>query len=66
MSAMPRESTETAPPVDEIHESLQALVRERQELRNRGADEASLEQNRKAIVERQWEYSRALIATHAA
>jgi hypothetical protein len=66
MVAMREKATPTSPPVDEIRNSLQALVRERQDLRTTGADEASLEQNRKAIVERQWEYARALIARHAA
>ena len=40
------------------------LVNERQELRLEGASAADLEQNRLAIVQCQWELSRALIACY--
>ena len=40
------------------------LVDERQQLRDRGATVAELERNRLAIVNCQWELSRALIARY--
>jgi hypothetical protein len=47
-------------------ERIGELVRERQELRTTGADRSSLEENRRQLVDRQWELGRALIQEHAA
>jgi hypothetical protein len=52
--------------VERLSVRLGELVRERQELRNNGADSSSLERNRLQIVDRQSEFGRALIAQHAA
>ena len=50
--------------VDSLLGRINAHTSERQELRGRGADRESLEQNRLEIVRLQWELSRALIARH--
>jgi hypothetical protein len=52
--------------VDTLAELHAALVRERQELRAGGAALEALEQNRLAIVQCQWELSRALIERYLA
>lgn len=52
------------PPVETLQERLRHLLREREQLRTNGADRAELERNRRAIVDAQWELSRALIARH--
>jgi hypothetical protein len=51
--------------VETLQSSLEALVRERQQLRSAGADEHELERNREAIVTRQRELGVALIARYA-
>ena len=43
---------------------MAALVAERQELRDRGASETSLEQNRIQLARAQWELGHALIDRH--
>ena len=48
---------------DRIRGVLNSLVRERQELRRRGTDRATLEANRIAIVYWQQELSKRLIET---
>jgi hypothetical protein len=50
--------------VETLAELHGALVRERQQLRNLGAEIAELERNRLAIIHCQWELSRALIARY--
>ena len=40
--------------VERLHEEIRTLVRERQDLRTRGADRDELERNRREIVSRQW------------
>jgi hypothetical protein len=51
--------------VETLQSSLEALVRERQQLRSAGADRIELERNREAIVTRQRELGVALIARYA-
>jgi len=43
---------------------ISELVAERQQLRDRGASEASLERNRRQIARAQWELGHALIDRH--
>jgi hypothetical protein len=50
--------------VERLVAAINELVFERQELRASGADSASLERNRREIVRRQSELSRALVALH--
>jgi hypothetical protein len=50
--------------VEALQERLRSLLSEREELRAAGADRAKLEDNRRAIVNAQWDLSRALIARH--
>ena len=50
--------------VETLTAELDALTRERQELRERAAGADVLERNRLAIVEAQWELSQALIERH--
>jgi hypothetical protein len=50
--------------VESLADRHAALVRERQELRSKGAALELLERNRLAIVECQWQLSQALIARH--
>ncbi len=50
--------------VEDLQDSLNGLLREREELRSAGAERADLEQNRLAIVRAQWDLSRALIARY--
>jgi hypothetical protein len=47
--------------VEVIQETLETLLREREELRSSGADAKVLERNRQAIIRTQWEFSHALI-----
>ena len=49
------------PSVEALQARLDRLSRERQELRGAKAAETDLERNRLAIVEAQWELSRALV-----
>ncbi len=57
--------TKTGPAqVETLQERLRGLLREREELRTSRADRHALERNRRAIVDAQWELSRALIARH--
>ena len=57
--------TEMAPPdptpapkdVEALQERLRSLLSEREELRSAGADRAKLEDNRRAIVNAQWDLS---------
>jgi hypothetical protein len=51
--------------VETLQSTLEALVRERQELRSVGADASALERNREAIVSRQRELGAALIARYS-
>lgn len=50
--------------VESLTDLHMTLVRQRQELRTTGAALLELEQNRLAIVQCQWELSRALIARY--
>jgi hypothetical protein len=56
--------TEPVESVDAIRVALEALVRERQQLRALGRGPTALERNRGAIVRRQWQLAAALIARH--
>jgi hypothetical protein len=47
-----------------LEDRLRRLLREREKLRTVEADRRALERNRRAIVDAQWELSRALIARH--
>jgi hypothetical protein len=49
---------------DELTTRIGRLVAERQELRARGASDASLERNRLQIARAQWELAHALIDRH--
>jgi hypothetical protein len=49
---------------DELTTRIGRLVAERQELRARGASEASLERNRLQIARAHWELAHALIDRH--
>jgi hypothetical protein len=51
--------------VDRLRERIGELVRERQELRTRGASRESLEFNRLQLVHRHSQLGRALIEQHA-
>lgn len=54
-----------APPaVETLQDVLGGLLREREQLRRAGAEATALERNRRAIVDAQWQLSRALIARH--
>ncbi len=52
------------PGVEELHELIAELVRERQQLRASGASQTSLERNRRQLARSQWELSHALIERH--
>jgi hypothetical protein len=52
------------PSVEALQARIDELSRERQELRVAEAPEAELERNRLAIVEAQWDLSRALLRRH--
>jgi hypothetical protein len=58
------ESMRSAATVEVILARLNELSRERQDLRAQRADEATLELNRLAIVEAQWDLAHALIRRH--
>jgi FtsZ-binding cell division protein ZapB len=45
--------------VERLNEEIRTLVRERQDLRTRGAAREELEQNRQQIVSRQWRLAHA-------
>jgi hypothetical protein len=60
----PAETTSAAGQVEVLQDRLRRLLRERENLRTVEADRGALERNRRAIVEAQWELSRALIARH--
>jgi hypothetical protein len=49
---------------DELAHQIAHLVAERQQLRERGASQASLERNRLQIARAQWELGHALIDRH--
>jgi len=53
------------PGVEELHELIAELVRERQQLRASGASHTSLERNRRQLARSQLELSHALIERHA-
>jgi hypothetical protein len=55
---------QSALPVEALQSVLGDLIREREELRTHGADQAKLERNRQAIAKTQWDLSRALIARY--
>jgi hypothetical protein len=44
--------------IERLNEEIRVLVRERQELRTRGADREELERNRRRIVSCQWTLAR--------
>ena len=52
-------------PVDVVEEIIRKLVDERQQLRRRDTDAATLEANRLSIVYWQSQLSRSLLAQHA-
>ena len=52
-------------PVDVVEDIIRKLVDERQQLRRRDTDAATLEANRLSIVYWQSQLSRALLARHA-
>jgi hypothetical protein len=60
----PGETTSATGQVEVLQDRLRRLLRERESLRTVEPDRAALERNRRAIVEAQWELSRALIARH--
>jgi hypothetical protein len=51
--------------IERLNEEIRVLVRERQELRSRGADREELERNRREIVGRQWSLARKLGEVYA-
>jgi hypothetical protein len=55
---------ESVESVDAIRAALEALVRQRQQLRALDSGPTALELNRGAIVRRQWQLAAALIARH--
>ncbi len=50
--------------VEALQELISALVARRQTLRERGADAAALERNRRQLARAQWQLSFALIERH--
>ena len=60
----PPEATTASGQVEVLQDRLRRLLREREDLRTVEADRGALERNRRAIVDAQWELSRALIARH--
>jgi hypothetical protein len=48
--------------IEQLNEEIRTLVRERQDLRTRGADRAELERNRQRIVSCQWRLAHAFSA----
>jgi hypothetical protein len=51
--------------VETLQRELETLVLERQQLRRSGAPPSELEENRRAIIRSQYDYSLALIARYA-
>jgi hypothetical protein len=64
MASREGETPPGTPTVETLQERLRHLLREREQLRGSGAEPSELERNRRAIVEAQWDLSRALIARH--
>jgi hypothetical protein len=58
------ETTSPSIDLDLLTREISRLVLERQELRAYGAAPDDLEQNRRELVQRQWELSHALIARY--
>jgi hypothetical protein len=56
----------TGASVESLRRSIEALVADRQRLRESGAGPAALEANRREIVRCQWNLAAALLAAHAA
>ena len=52
--------------VETLRSSIEALVADRQRLRDEGASPAALEANRREIVRHQWQLTAALLAARAA
>jgi hypothetical protein len=52
--------------VETLRRSIEALVADRQRLRDEGAGPAALEANRRKIVRHQWQLTAALLAARAA
>jgi hypothetical protein len=52
--------------VDTLRRSIEALVADRQRLRDVGAGPGALEANRREIVRHQWQLAAALLAARAA
>jgi hypothetical protein len=52
--------------VETVRNSIEALVADRQRLRDQGAGPAALEANRREIVRHQWQLTAALLAARAA
>jgi hypothetical protein len=48
--------------IEQLNEEIRTLVRERQDLRTRGADRTVLEHNRRRIVSCQWRLAHAFSA----
>ena len=48
--------------IEQLNEEIRTLVRERQDLRTRGADRSELEENRRQIVSCQWRLAHAFSA----
>ena len=48
--------------IEQLNEEIRNLVRERQDLRTRGADRTELERNRERIVSCQWRLAQAFSA----
>ncbi len=51
--------------IEQLNEEIRTLVRERQDLRTRGADRDELERNRREIVSRQWRLAHVLGQVYA-
>ena len=51
--------------IEQLNEEIRVLVRERQDLRTRGADREELERNRERIVSCQWRLAHAFGAIYA-
>jgi hypothetical protein len=51
--------------IEQLNEEIRTLVRERQDLRTRGADRTDLEDNRRRIVSCQWRLAHAYSAHYA-
>ena len=51
--------------IEQLNEEIRALVRERQDLRTRGAAREELERNRERIVSCQWRLAHAFSAHYS-